>query len=72
MKIPAYTQPKWPTQFGSLDFWWSIYSSFTSFYIGYNRQHKIGLVFAQNTKVISFNYCCKNLKFIFNNFGCLW
>ena len=31
--LACYTQPKWPTQVGSLDFWWSVYSYSTSFFL---------------------------------------
>ena len=31
--LAACTQPKWPNQFGSLEFWWSVYISSTSVFL---------------------------------------
>ena len=40
MKIAFYlaacTQKKWRNQVGNLDFWWSVYSSSTSFFLAYD------------------------------------
>ena len=33
--LAACIQPKWSNQVGSLDFWWSVYSSPTSFFLAY-------------------------------------
>ena len=32
--LAACTEPKWPNQVGSLDFWWSVYGTSTLFFLG--------------------------------------
>ena len=34
--LAACTQPKWRSQVGNLNFWWSFYSSPTSFFLAYD------------------------------------
>ena len=52
--LAVCTQPKWPNQVGSLDFWQSVYSSSTSVFLGLQITQIYGQLFPKN----SFSYKC--------------